>query len=94
MASEKGTKQRYVDVFRASLWYDVTMQTVCRWCRQGLFPNAIRVSCQHHPWRIPESALEGFEPPRRGGDMRSARATARAASVEAEGKAGARAARG
>lgn len=68
---------RYVDAFRVSLWYDVTAQTVCRWSREGRFPNAIRIRGRHRPWRIPYSDLKSFEPPKRGGDMRSGRLAGR-----------------
>jgi hypothetical protein len=64
---------RYLDVFRVSLWYGITMQIVGSWCREGRFPNAIRVRGRRHLWRIPESDLHGFEPPQNGGDRRSAR---------------------
>ncbi len=45
--------------------FGVTQQTVRRWCAQGLLKGAQQVGeGQRSVWIVPESALEGFEPPR------------------------------
>jgi len=75
--SKRDPRKRYVGISRRSLWYDTTMQPIRRWCREGPFPNASRVSGRHRPWRIPESDLEGFELPKMGGDVLSAQPRAR-----------------
>jgi hypothetical protein len=37
------------------------------WCKQGRFPGAYEEKTLRGPvWQIPESALEGFTPPKRG----------------------------
>jgi hypothetical protein len=47
--------------------YKVTPMTVRRWCLLGLLAGAVRVGVDPRiTWLIPESALQGFEPPRRG----------------------------
>ncbi len=39
--------------------------TVRLWCRRGLFPHAREVQeSRGSVWRIPESDLKGFEPPK------------------------------
>lgn len=44
--------------------YGVTPKTARRWCRKGYLPGAERVGTgQRATWVIPESALDGFEPP-------------------------------
>jgi predicted site-specific integrase-resolvase len=44
--------------------YGVTTKTVRRWCRLGYLNGAERVGIPPRlTWQIPESALEGFEPP-------------------------------
>jgi predicted site-specific integrase-resolvase len=41
--------------------------TVRLWCRIGLLPGAIKVGeSPRETWLIPESALEGFQRPKRG----------------------------
>jgi predicted DNA-binding transcriptional regulator AlpA len=45
--------------------YGVTVQTVCRWVREGRFPNAYRVTVDRGAYRIPEKDLNGFQPGRR-----------------------------
>ena len=41
--------------------------TVRRWCRIGLLPGAEKIGAEpRETWLIPESALEGFTPPKRG----------------------------
>lgn len=45
----------------------VTRATVRNWCERGLLPGAQRIGeGPRATWAIPESALEGFERPRRG----------------------------
>jgi hypothetical protein len=42
--------------------------TVRLWCRRGLFPNAREVQeTRGSVWKIPESDLKGFEPPKKTG---------------------------
>ena len=43
--------------------YDVTVQTVSRWCQRGLLPGARRA---RDGWHIPEAALAGFMQPSSG----------------------------
>lgn len=45
--------------------YDVTTQTVSRWCQRGLIPGAYR-DAPGHPWRIPLTALDNFVCPMAG----------------------------
>ena len=46
--------------------YEVTPMTVRRWCQAGLLPGAEKRGVEPRvTWLIPESALEGFTPPRR-----------------------------
>jgi hypothetical protein len=42
--------------------YRVTPQTVTRWVREGLFPNAYRLEGEEGDYRIPEEDLAEFEP--------------------------------
>jgi hypothetical protein len=42
--------------------YRVTSQTVTRWLRAGLFPNAYRLQGEAGDYRIPAEDLVGFEP--------------------------------
>lgn len=45
----------------------VGKSTVNLWCRRGLFPHARSEETPRGPvWLIPESDLEGFEPPKMG----------------------------
>ena len=45
----------------------VGKSTVNLWCRRGFFPNARSEETPRGPvWLIPESDLEGFEPPKMG----------------------------
>jgi excisionase family DNA binding protein len=47
--------------------YGVTARAVRRWCEDGRLPGAERVGTgQRATWVIPESALQGFEPPELG----------------------------
>lgn len=48
--------------------YGVEVQTVSGWCRRGLFPNVVLgpKTGRGAIYLIPESDLEGFEPPRPG----------------------------
>jgi len=47
--------------------YQVSGTTVRRWCELGLLAGAEKVGIPPRvTWVIPESALEGFEPPRPG----------------------------
>ncbi len=46
----------------------VIADTVRKWCRRGLFPNAYEVEeSRGSVWMIPERDLEGFEPPKKTG---------------------------
>ncbi len=46
--------------------FGVTAMTVRRWCDAGLLPGARKEGIgKRATWLIPESALEGFVPPRR-----------------------------
>ncbi len=46
--------------------YGVTTMTVRRWCEAGLLLGARKEGIgKRATWLIPESALEGFVPPRR-----------------------------
>ena len=45
----------------------VEPMTVRRWCQRGLLPGAEKSGVEPRTtWLIPESALEGFTPPKRG----------------------------
>jgi DNA-binding GntR family transcriptional regulator len=47
--------------------YGVSSTTVRKWCELGLLAGAEKVGIPPRvTWVIPESALEGFEPPRPG----------------------------
>jgi hypothetical protein len=44
---------------------NVAQPIVNLWCRQGKFPNAVLEVTRRGPvWRIPESDLKDFEPPK------------------------------
>ncbi len=46
----------------------VSVHTVRWWCRHGLLPNAREVNeSRGSVWKIPESDLKGFEPPKKTG---------------------------
>ena len=46
----------------------VIADTVRKWCRRGLFPNAREVEeSRGNVWVIPASDLRGFEPPKKTG---------------------------
>jgi predicted site-specific integrase-resolvase len=47
--------------------YEVDANTVRRWCARGLLPGAVKEGSKYRGyWLIPESALEGFKPPKPG----------------------------
>ncbi len=47
--------------------YDVHPDTVRRWCTLGYLPGARKEGDKYRGyWIIPESALEGFKPPKPG----------------------------
>ena len=47
--------------------YAVSTTTVRKWCEAGLLPGAEKVGLKwRSTWLIPDSALEGFEPPKPG----------------------------
>jgi len=47
--------------------FGVTPAAVRRWCREGYLPEATLVGIgRRATWQIPESALDGFEPPKTG----------------------------
>ena len=51
--------------------FDVAPMTVRRWCELGWLPGAYKEGEGYRAtWRIPESALDGFEPPTRGRKFR------------------------
>jgi excisionase family DNA binding protein len=57
---------------RAAERLGVGKSTVNLWCRQGRFPNAESTDTPRGPvWLIPESDLEGFEPPKMGRPSKS-----------------------
>ena len=59
--------------------FQVSRETVKRWCRQGLFPNAYKkpISPKRSSWRIPAGDVDTFTRPQPGGDYRSAAYRAR-----------------
>jgi hypothetical protein len=70
--------------------YDVARQTVALWCRRGLLSGAREVDAGRGPvWLIPESALEGFTPPKPTGrppKPKTAQKSARESSRKSSGK--------
>ena len=52
--------------------YNVTPKTVKVWCRKKLFPNArLEETRLGSVWLIPESDLNGFEPPEAGRPLKA-----------------------
>ena len=49
----------YMGTKEASRLWDVSMETVAKWCRQGRIPGAEQ-DAPRSPWRIPRTA----QPPR------------------------------
>jgi hypothetical protein len=48
--------------------FDVTAANVRLWCKRRLFPNAREVQeSRGSVWKIPESDLKNFEPPKKTG---------------------------
>jgi hypothetical protein len=59
----------------------VSVHAVRFWIKRGLLPNAYEVAESRGPvWRIPESDLKGFEPPKKTG--RPPKATAPASRAD------------
>lgn len=50
--------------------FGVSKDVALRWCKEGRFPNAYQLKDikigTGHPWRIPESDIKGFVPPKPG----------------------------
>lgn len=54
--------------------FSVTPANVRLWCKRGLFPNAREVQeSRGSVWKIPESDLKNFEPPKKTGRPRKAK---------------------
>ena len=60
-----GAIEGYQTVGQVAKRYGVAEGTVRYWCREGLLAGAVKMGEKRRGvWLIPETALEGFEPPR------------------------------